>query len=285
MQLMHTTHRTDTKSLTSQPPASSTGKANQGGPPSLQSPRLARTPLPPPMDHPVYEEVLQAAAAAEAAGNGGGWTLNLNSRRIREAGAAAVAAALGGGACGGLKTLGLWGNRIGEGGAAALEAALKSGACGGLTKLDLSYNQIGPEAQQAVDDALADVPQSVRRRAARTVAALQRLAFARVAVGAGSARWSSGGGGRIIEEAVSALPFIASRTVGAPDRSLLLEVGCVLATLPESVAPAAVVARHAAERERADAAMPAAGALAARTVAAEEELEEVRRAIATAQLR
>ena len=160
-----------------------------------------------------------------------------------------------------------------------------SGACGSLTELSLDFeNEIGPQAQQAVDDALADVPQAVRRRAARTVAAMQRLAFGRAATGVGSARWSNGGG-HIIENAVEALPFVASRTVGAPDRSLLLEVGCVLATLPESVAPAAVVARHAAERERADAAMPAAGALAARTVAAEEELEEVRRAIATAQLR
>ena len=96
-----------------------------------------------------------------------------------------------------------------------------------------------------------------------------------------------GGGGHIIEEAVSALPFVASGTVGAPNRSLLLEVGYVFSALPESAVPAAVVARHAAERERAEAADShlAAGALAARTAADEVELAGVRLAIADAQLR
>ena len=150
---------------------------------------------------------------------------------------------MGGGACGGLTELYLYRNGIGDGGAAALEATLKSGACGSLTQLDLPFNQIGPEAQHAIDDALADVPQAVRRRAARTVAALQRLAFARVAVGADSARWSTGGP---VATAIDALPFVASPTVGAPDDSLLLEVRRLFAALPPAP-PAAVTARHSAQ--------------------------------------
>ena len=119
------------------------------------------------------------------------------------------------------------------------------------------FNQIGPDAQQAIDVALADLPQAVRRRAARrTVAALQRLALARVAVGAGSARWSTGGP---VAAAITALPFVASRTVGAPDHSLLLEVlhlfagprisvmvrgkMCYLGPVQPEAAPV-VVARH-----------------------------------------
>ena len=67
--------------------------------------------------------------------------------------------------------------------------------------------------------------------------------------------------------------------------SLLLEVGYVFVALPESAAPPSVVARHAAEREWAEAAaLRAAGALAARTAAAVDELEGVRRAITDAQL-
>ena len=100
------------------------------------------------------------------------------------------------------------------------------------------FNQIGPDAQQAIDVALADLPQAVRRRAARrTVAALQRLALARVAVGAGSARWSTGGP---VAAAIAALPFVASRTAGAPDHSLLLEVLHPFAGLPEA-APVVIV--------------------------------------------
>ena len=51
--------------------------------------------------------------------------------------------------------------------------------------------------------------------------ALQRLAMARVATSAGSARWSTGGP---VGAAVEALPFVPSRTAGGePDNSLLLE--------------------------------------------------------------
>jgi hypothetical protein len=46
--------------------ASPTGKTNQGGPTSLRSPRLARTPVPLPVDHPDYEEVHREEAAALA---------------------------------------------------------------------------------------------------------------------------------------------------------------------------------------------------------------------------
>ena len=170
-------------------------------------------------------------------------TLSLGRNEIGEGGAAAVAAALGGGACGSLTTLDLGDNEIGEGGAAAVTAALGGGACGGLMELYLGENQIGPDAQQAVDDALADLPQAVQRRAAhQTVVALQRLALARVAVGAGSARWCTGGP---VAAAIAALPFVASRTAGAPDHSLLLEVVHPFAGLPE-VAPVVVV-RHATQ--------------------------------------
>ena len=60
------------------------------------------------MDHPVYEEVLQEAAAAS---KHGGWKLDLSGTfqdAMGEDGAAAVAAALGG-LCGGLEILYLHG--------------------------------------------------------------------------------------------------------------------------------------------------------------------------------
>ena len=62
---------------------------------------VAKTPLAPTMDHPVYEEVLQKAAAAVVERKGGRWVLNLSWRRegFGDGGAAAVAAALGGEAC------------------------------------------------------------------------------------------------------------------------------------------------------------------------------------------
>ena len=111
-------------------------------------------------------------------------------------------------------------------------------------------------------------------KARPTVAALQRLALARVAVCAGSARWSTGGP---VAAAVAELPFVASRTTGAPDHSLLLEVLHAFGGLPEA-APL-VVARHATQpaehlaqdlaRNRAAAAANAAAAtVAAATVAA-----------------
>ena len=59
------------------------------------------------MDHPVYEEVLGVAAAAEGNGNGGWWELDLSCNsydvttdtywNLGDGGAAALAAALGAG--------------------------------------------------------------------------------------------------------------------------------------------------------------------------------------------
>ena len=231
---------------------------------------------------------------------GGLAELNLSVNKIGEGGAAAVAAALGGGSCGGLRGLYISCNEIGEGGAAALQAALLSGACGSLTKLGLNANEIGTETQQAVIVALGDLPKAVQRRTARwTVAALQRLALARVAVGAGSARWSTGGP---VAAAIAALSYVASRTVGAPNHSML-EVLHLLAGLPE--AAAAVVVRHATQhsatqpaqhlahelpRDRATAAAAAAAATAGiagctddasdASDASDADLEERRRAVA-----
>ena len=184
------------------------------------------------------------AAALGGGACGGLEELYLGGNQIGDGGAAALAAALGSGACGSLRTLSLESNRIREGGAAAMVAALESGACGSIgTELVLRNNPFGPKARMAVNAALADLPQAVQRRAARqTVVALQRLALARVAVGAGSARWCTGGP---VAAAIAALPFVASRTAGAPDHSLLLEVVHPFAGLPE-VAPVVVV-RHATQ--------------------------------------
>ena len=80
-------------------------------------------------------------------------------------------------------------------------------------------------------------------RERRLVAALQRHALARLVHGAASSRWSTGGP---VAAAVARLPFVASRTVGALERPLLLDVADLLAArLWDEAVTLTVVERHA----------------------------------------
>ena len=72
-----------------------------------------------------------------------------------------------------------------------------------------------------MEAALAALPQ---RHAERTTAAAQRLAFARVLFGAGSARWTAGAGALADDPyGHGALRCVDSRTKGAPMRPILAE--------------------------------------------------------------
>merc|ERR1712185_861408 len=104
--------------------------------------------------------------------------------------------------------------------------------------LHLYGNGIGADASSLVQRALRALP---RRHRQRTVAALQRLALARVVFGAGHARWTAGGGALADEPyGHGVLRYVHSRTPGAPMRPLLAEARYLLPAL----APAAVAARH-----------------------------------------
>ena len=105
--------------------------------------------------------------------------LYLGNNKIEDAGAVALARAVESGLCSSLAVLDLECNRITDDGAAALAAAVGSGECAALETLSLGKNRVRYPVRQGVRRALAELPQSVRRRAGRVLAAEQRLAFAR----------------------------------------------------------------------------------------------------------
>eukprot|EP01052_Picozoa_sp_SAG31_P043066 SAG31_NODE_7056_length_1801_cov_2.856052_1_plen_273_part_00 len=228
-------------------------------------------------DEAVFAEVMaQAATATEnLAAADGGWELDLSwrGRKFGPAGAAAVASGITAGLCANLQWLGMFGDDIGDRGAAALAAALKCGKCGSLHTLALGKNQIGDIGANAIIEALRSVP--VKRApnklhtldlcmnwmshamenlvedaltemhliAQGTVAAAQRLAFARIIFGVNLGRWSTSTSS--VAAAMEEMPFVPSWSDGAPSRLLLVEACHML----PAVATAAVVARYAKQQQ------------------------------------
>jgi len=101
-------------------------------------------------------QVLMVCEALRAAHAGGGLRkvefLNLNSNRMGDGAAAALAALLEEGAMPNLKDLKLYGNQISNDGVAALASALRGGALPSCTRIDLRDN---PGSEAPVKRALA----------------------------------------------------------------------------------------------------------------------------------
>ena len=84
--------------------------------------------------------------------------LSFSYNGINDKGAAALAAALGSGALGGLEEVGVSNNNIGDDGAQAIADALTSGACGSLRVLWLGGNHIGDRGALRVRGAASTSP-------------------------------------------------------------------------------------------------------------------------------